>query len=172
VRRLFHIELPVRQEWTAIEPLRQGVTACLRAVFRDLALCETLAMVAGELLENAVKFGDPKAPGAQGFGLSVVGDEGGVEVEVSNPADPASPSVEKLLTEISRIVHAPSTQEAYLDAMRRVAVRGGGSGLGLARIVHEGGCDLSARVGSDGVLRVRAVTRQLRPPAPTPAAPA
>jgi hypothetical protein len=80
--------------------------------------------------------------------------------------------VEQLLAEISRIGHAPSSQEAYLDAMRRVALRGGGSGLGLARIVHEGGCDLSATVGTDGVLRVRAVTRSLQAPSPTPAAPA
>lgn len=172
MRRLFHLELPLRQDWEAIEPLRDGVTACLRAVFRDLSVSESLAMVAGELLENAVKFGDRAARAGQGFGLSVQGDERGVEIEVSSPAAPSSPEVERLLAEIARIGHAPSPREAYLDAMRRVALRGGGSGLGLARIAHEGGCDLSATVGTDGVLRVRAVTRSLKGPSPTPAAPA
>ena len=172
MRRLFHLELPLRQEWEAIEPLRNGVTACLRAVFRDLAVCEALAMVAGELLENAVKFGDRGPRADQGFGLSVRGDERGVEIEVSNPVDTSSKAVALLLAEISRIGHAVSAQEAYLDAMRRVALRGGGSGLGLARIAHEGGCDLSATVGTDRVLRVRAVTRSLKGPSPTPAPPA
>jgi anti-sigma regulatory factor (Ser/Thr protein kinase) len=172
VRRRFQLELPVRREWEAIDPLRQTVTACLRVVFSDLALCDALAMVAGELLENAVKYGTIGPGVERGIGISVVGDEDGVEVEVASPLPPGGRDLARLEAELERIARAPSPQEAYLDAMRRVALRGSGSGLGLARIAHEGGCDLHASLGDDGLLRVRATTRGLRPPRPTAAPPA
>jgi hypothetical protein len=137
-----------------------------------LAVCDTLAMVAGELLENAVKYGAAPGGGERGLGLSVAGDASSVEVEVSSPATPGDAHVERLLAELERIRRAPSPQEAYLDAMRRVALRSGPGGLGLSRVAHEGGCDLEARVGEDGVLRVRATTRRLGGPRPTAAPPA
>jgi anti-sigma regulatory factor (Ser/Thr protein kinase) len=172
VRHLFQIELPLRQDWEAIGPLRQSVTACLKAVFRDHALCESLAMVAGELLENAVKYGARQPGSDRGFALSVVGGPSGVELEVSNPIDQAEPGYERLLAEIARIARAPSPQEAYLEAMRRVAISGATGSLGLARIAHEGGCDVSASLGTDGLLRVRAITRRVTPIPPTAAPPA
>lgn len=172
MRHLFQIELPLRPDWEAIAPLRQSVTACLRSVFRDHALCDSLAMVAGELLENAVRFGARQPGSARGFALSVVGGPGGVEVEVSNPVDRGDPGHERLMAEIARIARAPSPQEAYLEAMRRVAISGREGGLGLSRISHEGGCDVSASLGTDGLLRVRAITRRVAPIPPTAAPPA
>jgi hypothetical protein len=171
VPRRFQIELPARPEWESIEPLRQSVVACLRAVFRDLPICESLAMVAGELLENAVKFGARATGREPALALWVVGDEFGVGIEVSSQTRPSDPGVARLVQELERIRRAPSPREAYLDALRRVALSGGEGGLGLARIAHEGGCDLSA-VEEDGLVRVRANTRLLRPLPPTPAPPA
>jgi hypothetical protein len=91
---------------------------------------------------------------------------------VSNPVAPDDKEIARLAAELDRIRRAPSPQEAYLDAMRRVALTGGGSGLGLSRIAHEGGCDVTAEVGPGWVLTVRATTRRLRPVAPTAAPPA
>lgn len=170
MRRSFQIELPVRREWPAVETLRQAVTASLRAVFPDTGLCDALAMVAGELLENAVKYGG--GPEGGGFRLAVTGCDDAVEVEVANPVAPGDPDVVRLLAEIDRIARAPSPQEAYLAALRRVALSRSKGGIGLARIVHEGGCDLTATLGDDGLLRVRARTRRLAPPPPTGAPPA
>ena len=171
MKRRFQIDLPVRPEWEEIESLRQAVIACLRTVFRDLPDCESLAMVAGELLENAIKFG-AREPGREpALALWVVGDDLGVGIEVTSQVLPADPGVVRLVRELERISHAPSPREAYLDALRRVALAGSGSGLGLSRIAYEGGCDLSA-VEEEGLLRVRANTRALRPPPPTPALPA
>jgi len=171
-RRLFQVELPVHREWEAIEPLRQTVTGCLRLVFRDHALCDALAMVAGELLENAVKFGARRAPGAEGLTVSVIGADEEVTIEVTNPVEPDDTEISRLAAELDRIRRAPSPREAYLDAMRRVAVAGAGTGLGLSRIAYEGGCDLAAEVGPGWMLTVRATTRHLRPVAPTAAPPA
>jgi hypothetical protein len=76
------------------------------------------------------------------------------------------------MDELERIRRAPSTQEAYLSAVRRVALaRQGKTGLGLSRITHEGGCDVTAHLDEAGLLRVRAFTRSLEPPKPIPAPP-
>jgi hypothetical protein len=56
--------------------------------------------------------------------------------------------------------------------MRRVALARSRMGLGLSRIAHEGGCDLTVGVGPGWVLTVRATTRRLGPVAPIAAPPA
>jgi hypothetical protein len=173
-RRLFQIELPLHPGWDAIVPLRASVLACLQTVFPQPAVAASLALVAAELLENAVKFGcwdEGAAYGAYGqFSLRVDGSGDSVEIEVANPVATDDGNLERLEAELSRIAAAPSPEEAYLKAVRGLAL-GRESPLGLARAAHEGGCDLSATIEGD-VVRVRAVTRRLLPPPPTPAAPA
>lgn len=168
-RRLLDLEVPLSEDWEAVERLRASVLACLREAFRGLEV-EPLAMVAGELLENAVKFGRWEDPARRTLRLTVAGDEDRVELVVASPTALDDPSLRALVAELRRIELAPSPQEAYLDQVRRTALRGR-VGLGLSRVVHEGGCDVSAAVDGGGTLRVRAVTRRLRPPPPTPAAP-
>lgn len=169
-RRLFHVELPLHPGWEAIEPLRASVLACVKAVFPHPALAASVALVTAELLENAVKFGRWEAAGGGVFGLRVDGTPDRVEIEVSSPVGAADENVEHLRAELARIAAAPSPEQAYTKSVRAVAL-GKPACLGLARAAHEGGCELSADV--DGhVLRVRAVTRWVEPPRPTPAAPA
>jgi hypothetical protein len=173
-RRLFQIELPLHPGWDAIVPLRASVLACLKTVFPDPTVAASLALVTGELLENAVKFGRWDEGGSHGaygqFSLRVDGAGDRVEIEVANPVAFDDGNLARLQTELARIAAAPSPEEAYLKAVRGLAL-GRGSALGLARAAHEGGCDLFAIVVGD-VVRVRAVTRRLAPPPPIPAAPA
>ncbi len=169
-RRLFHVELPLHPGWEAIEPLRASVLACVKAVFPHPAVAASVALVTAELLENAVKFGRWDAAGEGVFALRLDGTPDGVAIEVSSPVAPADENVERLRAELARSAAAPSPEQAYTKAVRAVAL-GKPAGLGLARAAHEGGCDLSADVDR-GILRVRAVTRRVEPPPPTPAAPA
>ncbi|HSN92882.1 MAG TPA: hypothetical protein VLS93_16750 [Anaeromyxobacteraceae bacterium] len=168
--RLFHYELPVPERWDGVDHLRASVLSGLRAAFPGLPGLEPIAMVAGELIENAVKFGKWSDPARAVLGVSVSGDPGRVEIVVSNPTDLDDPNLKSLVAELGRIQHAPSPQEAYLDKVRKIALAGMG-GLGLSRVAHEGGCDLFAEVTPDKTLRVKAVTRRLGPRAATPATP-
>ncbi len=172
--RLFQIELPLHPGWDAIVPLRDSVLACLRTVFPDPSIASSLALVTAELLENAVKFGcwdEGAAYGAYGqFSLRVSGSGDRVEIEVANPVAPDDDNLKRLEGELARIAAAPSPEEAYLKAVRGLAL-GRESPLGLARAAHEGGCNLFAMLDGE-VVRVRAVTRRLTPLPPTPAAPA
>lgn len=59
----------------------------------------------------------------------------------------------------------------FRDRLRASAARRT-AGLGLSRIAHEGGCDLTVGVGPGWVLTVRATTRRLGPAAPIAAPPA
>lgn len=168
--RLFQIELPLHPGWDAIAPLRGAVLACLEAVFPHPPVASSLALVAAELLENAVKFGSWDPGGIGAFELRVDGVDDGVVIEVANPIAPGDENVERLQEELERIAAAPSPEEAYLKAVRGVALGRPGA-LGLARAAHEGGCDLSAKLEGN-VVRVRAVTRRMGPPRATPVDPA
>lgn len=167
-RRILQVKLPIQPGWDAIEPLRGSVLACVKAVFPDATLAARIALVAAELMENAIKYGAWREHGDGSFTLQVTGTDAQVSIEVSNPVVPEDPGVARLQEELQRIAAAPSPQEAFLKSVRSVALKRRTS-LGLARIVHEGGCDLTAKI-ADGVLVVRAVTRALAPPPPTPAA--
>jgi hypothetical protein len=169
-RRLFQYELSVPPHWDGADHLRASVLAGLRAAFPGRSGLEPLAMVAGELVENAVKFGKWDDAGRSVLGLTVGGEPGQVEIVVSSPTDLDDPNLRSLVAELARIAHAPSPQEAYLDQVRKVALSRKG-GLGLSRIAHEGGCDLTADVTPDRTLRVKAVTRRIGPRAATPAPP-
>jgi len=167
-RQLLQVSLPQSPNWDAIELLRGSVLACVNVAFPDPALAARMGLVAGELMENAVKYGDWSG-GRQGtFALQLSGHDDRLAIEVVSPAAQFSPHLERLQEELERIAGAPSPEEAFLKGVRSVALRRR-NGLGLARIAHEGNCDLAAvRVGATVV--VRAVTRSLSAPPPTPAA--
>src|SRR5512145_256779 len=169
--RLLHVRLPIGPEWDAIEPLRASVLACVGAVFPDAALAERIALVAAELMENAVKYGAWSDREDECFSLLVTGSDERVSIEVTNPVAPGGGGLERLVCELERISSSPSPEEAFLKGLRAVALRRR-DGLGLARIAYEGGCDVTAEiVGGGRILVVRAATRCQEPREATPAAP-
>ena len=52
----FTIDFPVIGEWDNVDHVRLSVQTCLATLFRDVDRRDALVMVAGELLENAVKY--------------------------------------------------------------------------------------------------------------------
>src|SRR5712691_5688462 len=82
----FSIDLPVRSEWANVDLLRTSVQNCFTAIFNDIEGCHALAMVTGELIENAVKYGDWTGPDEQRFRLRECGAGRSAHVMVENPA--------------------------------------------------------------------------------------
>ena len=151
----FTIDLPVRSEWSDVDLLRQSVQNCFSVVFRDLEGCQTLSMVTGELLENAVKYGNWSAS-ESGFRLRVWGEEHVARVSVQSPTRPDDPGAKELLRRLAWIKAFPSAESAYKARLLEVAAAndgGASSGLGLVRIAYEGNCRLDATI-QDGVLSV------------------
>jgi hypothetical protein len=157
----FAIDLPVRSEWTNIDVVRNAILNCFRTVFRDLEGCQRIAMVAGELMENAVKYGHWTVSEDRPLRLRLGGSGERVEVSVESPIDPGSPRVRDLFNTLEWLGRFPSAADAFRERMLAIAAAPAGSTgskLGLARIAYEGNCQLAAEIEGD-VLRVKSEMR-------------
>jgi len=154
----FSIDLPVRSEWANVDLLRTSVQNCFTAIFSDIEGCHSLAMVTGELIENAIKYGDWTGPDEQRFHLRVWGEGRSAHVSVENPVQIGDGNAAEVLRTLGWMRSFPSSIEAYRAKLLEVAEAdraSGNSKLGLVRIAYEGNCLLSAELVR-GVLRVQA----------------
>jgi hypothetical protein len=154
----FSIDLPVRSEWSNVDLLRTSVQNCFTAVFSDVEGCHSLAMVTGELIENAIKYGDWSGSEEQRFHLRVWGEGRSAHVSVENPVQNGDENAAEVLRTLGWMRSFPSTIEAYRAKLLEIAGANRdpcSSKLGLVRIAYEGNCSLTAELAS-GVLRVQA----------------
>jgi hypothetical protein len=150
----FSIDLTVRNEWKNVDLLRTSVQNCFIAVFADVDGCHAIAMVTGELLENALKYGDWANADRAMFRLRVHGREGNIEVSVQNPLKPGDPHAASLMASLEWLASFPKPEQAYRARMLQIAQEDGDaapSKLGLVRIAFEGNCRISARVDNGAV---------------------
>jgi two-component sensor histidine kinase len=162
VSRRLIIDLPVRNEWSNVEVLRTAVLSCFTAVFNDLDSCRTVATVIGELMENAIKYGDWDPEGERSLHLAITGEDKQVLVSVEHPVNPTSPELARLHQTIRWLATFPRPEDAYRARLNEYADNPPGPGvsrLGLARIAYEGNCSLSAEVNGK-TLRVCAALQQ------------
>jgi hypothetical protein len=154
----FSIDLTVRNEWKNIDLLRTSVQNCFTAVFADLDGCHAIAMVTGELLENALKYGNWSSSDRTMFRLRVTGGASNVEISVQNPLKPDDPSGQNLRKAIDWINSFPKPEAAYRARMLQIAqedTEESPSRLGLVRIAFEGNCRLGMAV-DNGIVTVTA----------------
>jgi hypothetical protein len=150
----FLIDLPVRNEWSNVDLLRISILNCFTAIFADMEGCHTFAMIAAELLENAIKYGkwDTQSPLLH---LRVWGQEREAAVQVENPVDPQSNAATALLQTIEWLNGFSTPEDAYRERLLEVAKTPRKSGLvsrlGLTRIAYEGNCKLRAEFDGENV---------------------
>jgi hypothetical protein len=153
-----HLDLCFPAEWERIDPVRQAVGNCLTAVFGDRDLKDAIAMVSAELLENALKYGKVDQPDVK-IRIHEDVDAEVMVIEVSNTIDVESSHLKTLEERVSWVKGFKDPQEAYLSALAS-AFQGNDditSGLGLARISYEGGCEIECDTTSEpGRVIVRA----------------
>jgi hypothetical protein len=155
----FSIDLTVRNEWKNIDLLRTSVQNCFIAVFADLDGCHAIAMVTGELLENALKYGDWSSEDRALFRLRVQGHQGNIEVSVQNPLKRNDQQAAALMTSLEWLNSFSKPEQAYRARMLQIAQEDSESApsrLGLVRIAFEGNCRISAKV-DEGTVTVTAV---------------
>ncbi len=112
------------------------------------ARAQDMEMVAAELLENALKYGQPDPRGIE---LVVEGEAKFIEVISSVRDQDLGP----LEARVKWLTEQGDAQQAWMRALSEVFERGD-FGLGLTRIASEGGCRISLRMVSPGRLAVRA----------------
>jgi hypothetical protein len=152
----FSIDMTVRNEWRNVDLLRTSVQNCFTAVFADVDGCHAIAMVTGELLENALKYGDWVSGDRAMFRLRVNGMRNDVvEVSVQNPLNRGDKNAQALMAAIESINSYPTPEAAYRARMLQIAQNDEEeadlSRLGLVRIAFEGNCKLTARIEDNTV---------------------
>jgi hypothetical protein len=155
----FRLELPIDSSWSSIDLLHRRVTSGAEAVLSDLQLCQTIAMVASELVENVVKYSDWSRPDLATVAISARATPEGdvIDVEVTNPIDGMA-DFEAIRVTLDWIASFPTPRDAYIARVRRLAEEDEAvhSQLGLVRVAYEGGCQIEATLLPDRILRVRA----------------
>lgn len=130
--------------WEQIEPLRQCADVSIRARADD-ATADKAGIVVQELLENAVKYGNPTSDIE--FELSIAKDGAGFDVCVRNKALPSRLTV--LQREYQRVV-GDTAHDSFSRALRRLQkLPQGTSMLGLSRVAME--APLKLEVDADRV---------------------
>jgi hypothetical protein len=162
------LELDVAAEWSAIRPTWDPCQEALRRGGLSEDESYALCMVAQELLENAVKYGD--AASGRPIHLSVRIGEADVTVEVTSRVAADDTELHRFDRAVQWLRGYQDPFEAYVERLKLVSAesyRGGQSGLGLTRIAHEGKCLVDFYVDEESTLAVSAV--YVRPGAVDPA---
>lgn len=155
-----NLELRVPPDWSAVqgawEPCRNMLA---RAGLGDDEAYQ-LAMVAQELLENAVKYGAFRENETVPFAVRIGPHD--VTIEVKNRVGVDDAYLRRFDQAIQWIRGFQDPFEAYVERLKFVSARPyspGESGLGLTRIAYEGRCAIDFYVDEASVLAVSAVYR-------------
>lgn len=159
--RATKLELHVAPDWSAVqtawEPCRS--TLARSGLGEDEAY--QLAMVAQELLENAVKYGAFRGGETVALAVRIAPHE--VTIEVKNRVGVDEAHLRRFDQAVQWIRGYQDPFEAYVERLKLVSARPyahGESGLGLTRITYEGRCALDFFVDEASVLAVSAVYRR------------
>lgn len=155
----FNIDVPIRNEWSNIDLLLTSVKYCFAAMLSDLDGCQTMAMITGELLENAVKYGDWSGRDPA-FRFNVSGEGRCASVSVENPVRDPGRAMSELEGTLHWIDGFASAEDAYRARLVEVAASkdASASKLGLARIAYQASCKLRAELRGKVVRVVADVT--------------
>jgi len=148
------IRLSLTPDWPKADTVAILAKTAASAAFAHADLSESAGIVADELMENTIKYGDWSCTANVTFSLLSHSDQ--LEIEVSSPCDSTSPHYQRLWASLRNIEKA-NPRDSYLERLAQIAQdhneRGG---LGLLRLAHEANCRLSARVADGERLHVRA----------------
>jgi hypothetical protein len=151
--------LPISQRWQSIDALHRTIAGSTEDVLEDPKLSQTLAMVASELIENAVKYGAWSRSRAAGVVVQQRETPAGevFDIEVTNPVQ-SGDDFRAVQDTLAWIASFPSPREAYVSRIRQLAedVEIAESRLGLVRVAYEGGCQVRAELLDGDMLRVTA----------------
>jgi hypothetical protein len=151
-----HIETEARPDWSEVRRIRERVASAVSDLSEEVQ--EATVMVASELVENAIKYGDNVA-NHPGIEVSLVCDGHTLSLTVANGAS-SSEAVRELQRHTDALARSPDKSELYTSRMLTLMDHPDGcSRLGLYRIGFEGQFDLECSY--DGSIVRMTATRAL-----------
>jgi hypothetical protein len=135
------IKTDLEPSWSTIRAIRERVGAALADVPK--AVREATQMVASELLENAIKYGEV-VPAAKRISFVFSMDGPRLKVTVSNGST-TKESVDGLLRRVDELASAADPATLYIARLQELMENpeAGATGLGIYRVALEGGFLLS-----------------------------
>jgi hypothetical protein len=153
------LQFNIAPDWGEIDRIRTEVIGFLRDSAEADEVVAAISMVACELTENAIKYGD-YGP-SDTVHITVSADATAITVEVQNPTSQKDTTqLARLDRTIQWIRGHQDPFEAYLARLKEVAVQSpesGESGLGLVRIAYEGESSLDFYLGEGSTVSISAV---------------
>lgn len=144
------LRLTMPLTWTSVRAARNAATQALAGIPSNV--CDSVVVSVGELVENAVKYGEPTHAAPElDVRLSICPSS--IVIQVSNGSSSATSRVE-LEERIAEISRSNDVGALYVARLQQLLDDPGASGkLGLYRVAFEGGFDLRVDC-SDDVLTV------------------
>jgi hypothetical protein len=155
------VDVRIRPEWQAVEATWESCRTALSSAGLNGDEAYALAMVAQELVENAVKYGANGPADEVRLEIEVSPEE--VTVEVKSRVGVDGAHLRRFDETIQWIRGFQDPFEAYVERLKLVSSQPyahGKSGLGLTRIACEGRCVLDFYVDETNTLAVSAVYRR------------
>ena len=153
------LQQKIKPEWEEAERVRGESADFLAGHGFSGDLSFALSMVASELVENAVKYGDYQRRDS-GISMELQVASTDVTIEVRNPIDQSSEHFRRLDYIIQWIRGFQNPFEAYVERLKAVsesALGKGESGLGLVRVAYEAQAILDFYVDESETLALSAV---------------
>jgi hypothetical protein len=154
------LEIRIDPEWDAIKAAWDPCRTALSRAGYDDDVSYQLAMVAQELLENAVKYGAFEQ--GERVVLDIRTEPEDVTLEVRSRLGVDDENLRRFDQMVQWIRGFQDPFEAYVERMKAVSAQpysNGESGLGLTRIAYEGRCVIDFYVDDESTLAVSAVYR-------------
>jgi hypothetical protein len=146
------LEVELLPEWSNVTRASNAVALLVQTTYGDLDLCDALAMISSELLENAIKYADPQTL----VKLEIRDGATDIVVEVTNAIVRAE-EVQRLAERIAWMRAHDDPAAAWAAALAEAtSPPGERGGLGLLRIAYEGGSQIDFDYSTPGMLKVRA----------------
>ena len=133
-----HLSLNVIPEWERIDTVRRSTKAFLADHHLEEYDTDAVVMIASELAENAIKYGNFQPNDTIRFSIDVADRK--ITVEVENKIDREENAHWKNLDRTIQWIRGFQTPfQAYIERLKQVSTsKSDESGLGLVRIAYEG----------------------------------
>jgi hypothetical protein len=153
-------KLTIAPDWTEMDRVFDEADAFFKSTSLGRDLGDRFTMVACELVENAIKYGEFGEDEAVDLFVAIRNRT--VDIMVKNPVGESSRPYLRDLDRTIQWVHGfQDPYEAYVTRMREISaepIEENKSGLGIVRITYEGRSMIDFFIDEGAVLHVSAVT--------------
>ena len=160
----FHIN--ARADWNDVVRINKTTHDFFESIDLPEDAVDTFTMVACELVENGIKYGDNRHESSDEVELSVIAEDETITIQVNNRiGEQTQPHLQQLDRTIQWVRGFQDPFQAYIERIKEISHEPSThrtSGLGIVRISYEARAAVDFIVDDDNTLSVSAVAKSAR----------